>query len=364
MVLRGTLAFLSVALTALLVCAQTPAPTDQVIKYPLTEREGPWLIHIGSFRGDDAYDFAHRFAEETRTKHRYLTFVYSMHERDALQDREQLRQEQLKLIGSETIAGSTEKQKLRTVRVIKEYSVFVGNYPDMEKARVESVKIKELPPPTSIPSFGVHLYKEPTTKATSDPEAGQYGIFGMKATTRSEEGKRVDQSQGNPYRQSFVVRNPMLRDRPSTVVKQNAAAFDPSWRELNAQERHSIFTCPKNWTLVVATCIPPSEMIPMQNSVVQTSMNRPGKELGKGLELAADNARKIAELLRDGGKGYDAYVFHTRHYSVVTVGAFEARNDPNMERAWTILRDFAATQNDGPFSMLLKVPQPMQIPGR
>lgn len=363
MTVRYMLVVVVLASTSLLVSAQT-APQEQSIKYPLSERDGPWLIHIGSFRGDDAYNFALHFAEETRAKHRYQTFVYSMNERDAIQDREQLRQEQIKMIGSETVAGTTEKLKLKTVRVVKEYSVFVGNFPDMEKARVESVRIKELPPPTSIPSFGVHLYKEPSATATEDPEAGKYGIFGMKASTRSEEGKRLNQTQGNPYRQAFVVRNPMLqRDKSTTVVQKPAATFDPSWKELNANEKYSIFTCPKSWTLVVATFVPPSEMVPMQNSVVQTGY-RTKNELGKGLEMAADNARKIAELLRDGGKGYDAYVFHTRQYSIVTVGAFESRTDANMEKAWSILKDFAATQNDGPFSLLLKVPQPMQVPGR
>lgn len=370
MYLRGITWFaLSLMVLSTLV-GQQPAESDPAIKYPLTEKEGPWLIHIGSFRGDEALEFAHRFAEETRSKYKYKTFVYSMNEEDARRDREALRQLQLKAIGSETLAESTEKQKLKTVRIIKEYSVFVGNFLDMESARIEAARIKEFDPPASIPAFGIHLYNEPKAKATRDPESNSFGgIFGLRATTQSEEGKRIKQALGNPYRQAFVVRNPVVtRKNPGTVtVKNNTVVpMDPSWKELNAKEKHSIFTCPKNWTLVVAKFDPPSEVSSLNSSVVQVGSRTNNAPLGKGLENAAETARQMAELLRDGGKGYDAYVFHTRQYSLVTVGAFEHRYDPNMEQAWNILSQFAQQQKDekSPFSLLMKMPQPMQIPGR
>jgi hypothetical protein len=82
---------------------------------------------------------------------------------------------------------------------------------------------------------------------------------------------------------------------------------------------------------------------------------------GRGLEIAAENGRKLAELLRDGGRGYDAYVFHRRDDSIVTVGAFDAR-DANMEQAWKMLCEFTAGQTTGPYSCLMKVPLPMPVP--
>jgi hypothetical protein len=324
-----------------ILLAQAPEST---IKYPLTTSEGPWLIHIASFRGDQSLEFAHRLAEETRSKHRLLTFIYSMNEADAKRDREQLRQYQMQVVGSDKVAESQEPQKFKTIRIVKEYSVFVGNFPDMEKARYEAARIKEFAPPASIPAYGVHLYKEPTSKA------------------------RIDQTQGNPYRQAFVVRNPMLTKQASAsvVVNQQAQApMDPTWPELNAKEKHSIFTCPKPWTLVVAKFAPPTDVqSSISGSVVQIGATAPAAELGKGLERAAETARQVAELLRDGGKGYDAYVFHTRQFSLVTVGAFDSRYDPKMEQAWSILKDFVATQDKGPFSLLMKMPLPMQVPGR
>lgn len=354
--------------TAWAVMAQDPATQEPTIKYPLTAREGPWLIHIGSFRGDEALDFAHRFAEESRTKHKLLTFIYSMHEADALKDREELRKQQLAFIGSDKIAESNERQKFKTVRIVKEYSVFVGNFSDMEKARYEAARIKEFPVPTSIPTFGIHLYKESSAKAKSDPVGGEWGsVFGLKTPAGSEEGKRLGEVQGNPYRQAFVVRNPITYKAPAPArINQSASVpIDPSWKELNAKEKYSVFSCPKNWTLVVAQFSPPTEVqSSLTRPLVQTGFRTSPNEIGQGLERAAETARQVAELLRDGGKGYDAYVFHTREYSLVTVGAFDSRFDPNMEQAWTILKDFAAAQQTGPFSLLLKLPRPMQIPGR
>ncbi len=367
MFIRGFISALLLACITWAAMAQGPANNEQQIKYALTNREGPYIIHIGSFRGDESLEFATRFAEETREKHRYQTYIFSMNEADAIKEREALRQAQLKMIGSEKLYNSDEKQKFKTVRVVKEYSVFVGSYPDMETARIEAVKIKELPPPTSIPSSGVHLYKEPTTRAKADPDAGKYGIFGMRSNVQSEEGKRLKDAAGNPYRQAFVVFNPLRQKPTTTVTQQSPVPFDPIWKELNEKEKYSIFSCPKNWTIVVAKFSAPSPVqSTMRPSVVQTGFNPAPNDLGKGLERAAETARQIAELLRDGGKGYDAYVFHTREYSIVTVGAFEHRLDPNMEQAWTILKQFAESQanTNSPFSLLMPLPQPMQVPGR
>lgn len=369
MLLRTILVIAWVLTVSLIMQAQSPATQETTIKYPLTEREGPWLIHIASFRGDQSLEFAHRLAEEARSKHRLLTFIYSMNEKDAKADREQLRQHQIKMIGSDKVAESEERQKFKTVRVVKEYSVFVGNFPDMEKARYEAVRIKEFAPPSSIPAYGVHLYKEPTSKARVDPQSSEAGgLFGMKSSVKTEEGKRLAETQGNPYRQAFVVRNPMLAkltQAPTVVTQQSPAPIDPAWRELNDKEKHSIFTCAKPWTLVVAKFAPPTEVqSSIHNSVVQTGSMLPAQNLGKGLEAAAETARQMAELLRDGGKGYDTYVFHTRQYSLVTVGAFDSRFDPKMEQAWTILKNFAESQTTEPFSLLLKLPLPMQVPGK
>jgi len=364
---RNILGIAWALVVSVILVAQEPVPLE-TNKYPLTEREGPWLIHVGSFRGDQALEFATRFAEETRSKHRLLSFIFSMNEFDANRDREELKQAQIKLIGTDKVPESNEHQKLKTVRVIKEYSVFVGNYPDMEKARIESVKIKEFEPPTSIPRYEINLFKETNSNARTDTESSNFGGMFKLKTTRPEDRKILNQAAGNPYRQAFVVRNPHLT-KPAAVVtalsQRQQNTFDPAWRDLNAREKYSIFTCPKPWTIVVANFAPPTLVqSSFTDNFMQTGTALPPAELGQALERAAETARQMADLLRDGGKGYDAYVFHTRQYSLVTVGAFDDRYDPKMEQAWNMLRDFAGSQKDGAFSLLLKMPQPMRVPGK
>jgi hypothetical protein len=366
MLLRGHIALVFILSISWVATAQDGSPA---IPYQLTEREGPYLIHIGSFMGDEALEFATRFAEETRQKHRYQTYIYSMNEAQRNKDREELRQAQLKAVGSDKLYNSDEKQRFKTVRIPKEYSVFVGSFPDLQTGRIEAVKIKELPCPASIPSSGVHLYNKSNSRAQEDPESRKYGIFGNRLSVQSEEGRKLKDSAGNPYRQAFVVLNPLRRrEAPVTVTQQSAVPFDPAWKELNQSEKHSIFTCPKPWTIVVAKFgAGAAVQSTMKPSVVQTGFNPLSQNLGEGLERAADTARKLAEILRDGGKGYDTYVFHTREYSIVTVGAFEHRLDPKMEEAWTTLKDFAIQQQsnpNSPFSLLSTLPQPMQVPGR
>jgi hypothetical protein len=334
-------------------------------KYPLTEREGPWLVHVASFRGDEALNFANNLADEVRSKHKLNAFVFSMEDQSARQEADALRKAQLERIGSDKVHGTDEALKLRKVRVVKEYSVFVGNFREQLEARTLLDKIKAFEPPTSIPAYGFEMYDN--AKVQMDPTSeNSLGVFGLKARTREVEAKKRAASQGNPFRQAFVCRNPIHVQQQSTVVQKPVNTVDPLWQALNAKEKYSIFTCPKPWTLVVAQFRPPTEVygastnVFQQNGIQQVS----GQTYGRHLEVCAEQARKLAEVLRDGGKGYDAYVFHLANQSIVCVGAFDKRTDENMEKAFYALAEFAATQKSGPFSCLMKVPQPMPVPGK
>jgi hypothetical protein len=333
---------------------QNPSTTQ----YPLTAREGPYLIHVASFRGPDAGKFANNLAEEIYSR-RYgmKAFVYEHVDEAAKKEREALRKAQLDLLGgTETVPGSDEKLKLRTVRVEDEFAVFIGNFPTFEKASEEVKKIKQLQPPQSIPQYGVHLYNKPQDQRTQNIDNEELKALGINLPTKSVKGDKVAEAQGNPFRQAFVARNPLLRQE--VAVQRNE--FDPTWIELNVKEQYSIFTCPKPWTLVVARFTPPS----VTQSDLRTDVFAQGQPMqasGRGLESAAESGRKLAELLRDGGRGYDAYVFHRRQDTIVTVGAFDAR-DEKMEQAWKMLCQFTSGQTTGPYSCLMKIPQPMMVP--
>jgi hypothetical protein len=286
-----------------------------------------------------------------------------MEDRSAKQERDAMLQSQLKAIGSDKVAGTDEKLKLRKVRVIQEFSVFVGNFRDQDEARATLAKIKEFAAPTSIPAYGFEMFDTPNMRVQADPaEHNSFGIFGLKMQTRAVQSKKLAQSRGNPFHQSFICRNP-LQILQQPTVRQATNEVDPLWKALNKDERYSIFTCPKPWTLVVAQFQPPMEVFGAGTSVFQRT-GYAGQAYGRELEYCAEQARKLADILRDGGRGYDAYVFHTANRSLVTIGAFETRTDENMEKAFYALANFAASQKTPPFSCLMKFPQPMQVPGK
>lgn len=342
----------------LLSCSTSSSAQDSpvALKYPLTQKEGPYVVYVSSFRGDESLTFANNLAEELRTRHRLLAFVFERVDESAKADSKVLHDLQVQQLGgTDKIHGTEERQKLKKFRVLCEYAVFVGNYPSFEKAKDAADRIKKLEPPQSIPQYGIHEYRRPDKLVEQDEDNSRFGEFNRRIPTEMVQGDKLAQQQMNPFRQAFPARNPAL---PRAEARQQNS-FDPAWIQLNAKEPHSIFTCPKPWTIIVAKFEPPVIVQSTFRSSIFNAADTAGQ--GRGLEVAAENGRKLAEYLRDGGRGYDAYVFHTRTNTIVTVGAFD-KDDARVRQAWEGLKELANTPALG--KVLLKVPELMPVPRR
>ena len=95
---------------------------------------------------------------------------------------------------------------------------------------------------------------------------------------------------------------------------------------MNKDVEHSLLDCPGKYTVQVAHFT--GEVIINQNEIraIETGA-KPGPESTKqGLAGAAEKAHKLTEALRI--KGYDAYEFHDRCASLVTVGSFDSVGTP------------------------------------
>jgi len=79
--------------------------------------------------------------------------------------------------------------------------------------------------------------------------------------------------------------------------------------------------CPGKYTVLVAT-FKGQEVI--KQDEIRTILNE--KRVTRGLADAADKAAILAEALRL--KGYEAYQFHDRYASIVTVGSFDSVGTP------------------------------------
>jgi hypothetical protein len=80
-----------------------------------------------------------------------------------------------------------------------------------------------------------------------------------------------------------------------------------------------------------------------------------GKKSGELLNAGALQAEEIARVLRE--LKFDAYVLHTRFSSVVTVGGFENKEDPQMAQ----LQRKLGGAKFGPIELFVR-PLPMPVP--
>lgn len=132
-----------------------------------------------------------------------------------------------------------------------------------------------------------------------------------------------------PLSRAMIVPNPL---RPM----ESRQTIDPVVKRLNADMEYSLLKNPGKYTLVVATFA--------GNTVTQVGHREPDKamklfekQFGNGLDKSAYDAWQFAEALRDARKlgydqNYEAYVFHDRYSSVVTIGSFDNPNDPRMRK--------------------------------
>jgi hypothetical protein len=223
----------------------------------------------------------------------------------------------------------------------------------MESARADLTTFKKAaPPPESVPRSGIIFVERKVNRS------GEW-IPNTKVKT--------DATIDKPFSQAFVAHNPMAtRETAKQEMKQGK--YDPVWVELNSKEKYSLFKNQKPWTLIVQVYQGTSVTQPAAKPSVFDRANPGGGRAsmetqlqlsakGKDLNALSADAAKLAETLRDKGRGYDAYVFHTRDASLVTVGGFRGPNDPAILSMQKQLAGMKVGQ-----MKLLDSPVPFEVP--
>lgn len=338
---------LIVGLLAMFACinrVQAAGPeADPNKEYWLSPSDGPYLIFVASYRGDDARKLANELVLKLRSHYKLTAYLWSKSEDE--------RKAQEKWL-AELHAKYGEDQKFGKYRIVDDFAVVVGHWKDMDSAKKELDQIKKAPPPANVPTYGHFIVQAQWNKRTQD-------LKGAKASAA------IDRT---PFSQAFVTPNPLATRDQNAAVKM--AKPDPTWADLNAREKYSLFKNPKPWTLVVQVYQGTSITEPAAKPNVFDKAN-PGareksrerqlrilsKASGKNLETAGLDAAKLVELLRDNGRGFDAYVMHTSHASLVTVGGFKGPTDPELLRMQKMLagKKFGEVE-------LLPTPVAMEVP--
>jgi hypothetical protein len=313
--------------------------------FPLTPEAGTWLILAAHYAGPDAPSLARQVALELRNTHHLSSYIlnYADRERQAMQEEFERRQR----------LNPNVPMRRRRINIQESCGVLIGGFKDFEHATAYLPTVKKLDPPKLKLAGG--LGSSPYDRVLH-PE---YDPQQKKMVLKS--------SLVNPFSNAMVVRNVTVPQAPKEVK------FDPIWTKLNAHEEYSLLKNPKPWTLVVKAYGSAStnfgQVLPQGKAggFLSSVGLGDGDQSVDRLGAAAAQAHALAEFLRKPHLGFDAYVFHMRQCSLVTVGGFASEKDPEMARVQLRLSKLHFSSGGGacqdpiglmPYPIPIKLPAP------
>lgn len=284
--------------------------------YKLTEDDGPWLILAATFSGDGAEDQARDLVLELRQRYKLPAYVHKM--RFNLDDDPDGRG--LNRFGQPT------KWTYRRGSEIEETAVLVGDFPSIDDPEAEAT-LKQI------------KFARPDCLEIKKGKRTNQSLAFVRAVQTAMLKPGNDKRNRGPMGHAFMVPNPLRKGQFSAKNE-----VDPLVVQMNQTvPRHvdgihySLLDCPGQYTVQVAHFV--GKVIVDQDEIRKIEMGQKRMPESK-LDQAADMAHRLTEALRK--KGYEAYEYHDRKASIVTVGSFDSvgapRPDGKIEIDPTILR--------------------------
>ena len=267
------------------------AQPDQM--YAIDEDNGPWMVMAATFSGDAAADDARELVYELRKRHKLDAYTHRMtfDFTEAVEGRD--------------ANGDVQRMKYQNATHRDEIAVLVGNFESVDDPRVAKL-VERL------------KYMQPESLTSKDGEESSLVLAGLRKIQRSltlegtNDGdqfvRNVKKDMG-PMGNSFVTTNPLL---PKSYFVPGGV--DSFIEKINDDLKFSLLDCPGNYTIQVASFKGFSVVDP--ETIEQISE----KETSSNLAAAAESAHRLTQKLRE--KGYEAYEYHERSRSIVTVGSF------------------------------------------
>ena len=263
-------------------------------RYKLARNHGPWMIMVASIRDVDdetrrikggmtAWEAADGIVFALREQG-IPAYVYSQEEK----------------MGEISSPSSNESTGRRYIAQHGYISVMAGNFPsDQEKVakeKLEWIKKKFNPAFLSDPQNGGILPKTP--------------------------GRPL------PFSRAFMTVNPLWEGEVRDTKEDNFIT------ELNSGQKYSLLQSKSKYTMVVAT-FHGSSVIQVGNSQTSKAVGFFNTHFGKSLDDCAENAMLLTDKLRNAKKygydtNYDAWVYHDKYKSIVTIGSFDSKDDPRI----------------------------------
>lgn len=274
--------------------------------YPLTEENGPWVILACSFSGEGADKQAKELVYELRKRYKMAAFTYEGHfDPGEAQGRGIDEFGKPRKWNYAKYKDSKDKEKARRPE-LTEVAVLVGDFqsaedPDAQKTR-EKLK-----------------YATPQALEVKEGKQTNQSLTGFRMIQQQVyEAIGSEKKKLGPMRHAFVTTNPLL---PAEYFAPKNGV-DPMVIEMNKGAEFSLLDCPGKYTVQVATF--KGNVIIKQDEI--QAITKGDKEMDSELDKAAEKAHNLAKALRM--KGYEAYEFHDRYASIVTVGSFNSTGTP------------------------------------
>lgn len=310
------------------------ADPDEV--YPISDANGPWMIMAATFSGEGAEEQARQLIHELRRDFKLPAYSY----RKKFEYSKPVRGKGL------TPQGEAPLMHYSRGEDVVETAVLVGDYPSVDDPEAQRV-LKKL------------KHARPKSLEVSPDQSHQALANYRKLQAQAKKvlfAKFGESDERGPMGNAFVVTNPLL-PHEYFVPK----GIDKLVVEMNREVPHSLLDCPEPYTVKVATFTGHAVILDQKR---MDEIER-GRMPRSYLEDAAKSAHLLTEALRK--KGYEAYEFHDRCSSIVTVGSFSSvgtkRPDGKIEinpAIHTIMKTFGAETSIEP-GKEAKVGQPKKL---
>lgn len=263
---------------------------DPKQSYQLTKASGPWMIMAISLGGDDGHANAEKIALEIR---RDLKLEAWVHEQEI-----DLSETTIGL-GVDS-RGYPKKMKNMRGGASREVAVMVGNFQSADDP--EAMRTLEK----------LRTAKIMALSGTKGTEKSQFNSIRNYYLAMSQRNKA---KQRGLLGRAFITRNPLL---PIEEVAQ--ATLDPFVLDLNRGVEYSLLDNPKQYTVVVGTFRGAAAY--SEEKFAESVANVKNKAKGDTpLDKATKDAMLLTAKLRE--EGWEAYIFHDKFESLVTVGSFD-----------------------------------------
>ncbi|MCE5267247.1 MAG: hypothetical protein LLG00_05120 [Planctomycetaceae bacterium] len=309
---------------------------DPEKNYTINESNGPWMIMACTFSGDGAEKQAKELVHELRKRYRVPAYCYcAQYDPGAAEGRGSG-------LGRHGNPAKWKYSKYRNEKdkekqshpEIVEHVVLVGNYATADDSEAQA-------------TLRTIKYALPACLEVKDGKSTNQTLVDWRQLQRQVYEKIGSERKTlGPMRHAFITTNPML---PPEYF--NSPGVDEEVVALNKGVPYSLLECPGRYTVKVATFTGAAEIDATKIRAIEDGRNQMGSQLVE----AAKKADTLAAALRE--KGYEAYQYHTRYTSIVTVGSFESAGtlrpdgqtiDPSPE-VRRVMEVFMATTGD-PFA--------------